>query len=68
MQQQTTSTGISFAGLLTVLFIGLKLGQIIDWPWVWVLAPIWMSIVFGLIVFLVFLIIAMILVAKKKPR
>lgn len=33
--------GIGFAGLLAVLFIGLKLGRVIDWPWWWVLSPLW---------------------------
>jgi hypothetical protein len=32
---------ISFMGLLTLLFIGLKLTNYIDWSWLWVLAPIW---------------------------
>jgi hypothetical protein len=44
---------ITFPGLLTVLFIGLKLANIIDWPWVWVLSLIWIPpallLVFGLI-------------------
>ena len=31
--------GISFLGALTVLFVGLKLAHIIDWPWFWVLSP-----------------------------
>jgi hypothetical protein len=35
--------GISFAGLLTILFIGLKLTNYIDWSWWWVLSPIWIS-------------------------
>jgi ABC-type transport system involved in multi-copper enzyme maturation permease subunit len=26
--------------LLTVLFIGLKLGSVITWPWLYVLAPL----------------------------
>lgn len=38
---KVTSSGISFFGLLAVLFIGLKLGGVIAWPWLWVLAPIW---------------------------
>ena len=37
-----TTGGITFFGALTVLFIGLKLSGIIHWPWMWVLAPIWM--------------------------
>lgn len=32
---------IGFLGLLGLLFIGLKLGGAIDWPWWWVLAPLW---------------------------
>ena len=31
---------INFSGALTILFIGLKLGHVIDWPWIWVLSPL----------------------------
>ena len=43
MANRTTvrSSGVSFLGLLAVLFIGLKLGAVIDWSWWWVLAPLW---------------------------
>jgi hypothetical protein len=41
-----SSGGIGFAGLLTILFIALKLLGHIGWSWWWVLSPIW--IVFGL--------------------
>jgi len=34
------STGISFTGALQILFIGLKLGKVIDWTWLIVLSPI----------------------------
>lgn len=37
--------GGGFLGLLTILFIGLKLGNVIDWDWVWVLSPIWISFI-----------------------
>ena len=36
--------GITFLGALTILFIGLKLTDYIDWSWFWVLAPTWMPI------------------------
>ena len=36
--------GIGFAGLLTIVFIVLKLLGKIDWSWWWVLSPIWISI------------------------
>lgn len=35
---------IGFPGLLTLVFIVLKLTDYIDWSWVWVLSPIWISI------------------------
>jgi hypothetical protein len=39
-----SSGGVGFAGLLTLLFIGLKLGHIIDWSWLWVLSPLWIGV------------------------
>jgi len=35
--------GLGFAGLLTILFIGLKLTGFIAWSWLWVLSPLWIS-------------------------
>ena len=35
------SSGGIFWTLLAVAFIVLKVTHLIDWPWVWVLAPIW---------------------------
>ena len=34
---------IGFVGLLALLFIGLKLGGVIAWSWLWVLSPLWIS-------------------------
>ena len=48
---------IGFFGLLTIVFVTLKLIGVIDWSWVWVLSPLWggfmlfFMMVFGLIVF-----------------
>lgn len=60
MSNNTESGGITFVGLLQVLFIGLKLAHVIDWPWVWVLSPIWMSMALLLLVFAVLLVIALV--------
>jgi hypothetical protein len=40
----TSSSGIGFTGLLTIVFIILKLCGVITWSWLWVLSPIWISI------------------------
>lgn len=49
--ETTTSSGIGFLGLLTILFIALKLMHYIDWSWWWVLAPLWVpfAVFFGLL-------------------
>lgn len=44
------SGGIGFTGLLTLLFIALKLLGVIDWSWWWVLSPMWISFLIALIV------------------
>lgn len=56
----SSSSGIGFPGLLTVLFIGLKLTGHITWPWVWVLSPLWISLLIGLTVLALVFIIAFI--------
>ena len=59
MANENTSGRIGFVGLLTVLFVALKLMGYITWSWVWVLAPIWISAItsvallaFALLVFI----------------
>ena len=39
----SNSGGIGFSGLLTILFVGLKLTNYISWSWWWVLSPIWIT-------------------------
>lgn len=55
----SSSSGIGFLGVLTIVFIVLKLLHKIDWSWWWVLAPIWISWAVGTLV-----IIAIILIKK----
>ncbi len=45
----SSSSGIGLSGMLTVLFVGLKLTNYIDWSWWWVLSPLWIPIVVILI-------------------
>lgn len=35
-----------FLGALTLLFIALKLCSVINWSWLWVLAPLWIPFAF----------------------
>lgn len=43
-KQTSSSGGIGFAGLLTIVFITLKLTGVIAWSWWWVLSPMLISI------------------------
>lgn len=51
------SGGISFTGLLTIVFITLKLMNIITWSWVWVLSPIWISLILLIVLLIIFVIL-----------
>ena len=65
---QVGSHGISFAGLLFIVFLILKLGvgntAVQGWSWWWVTAPLWggIAILFGIsiVVFVIVLIVAII--------
>ena len=37
----SVQVGPNFLGLLTIVFITLKLTGYINWSWWWVLAPLW---------------------------
>ena len=55
------SGGIGFCGVLTIVFIVLKLTGVIDWSWVWVLVPIWIGAIIAVV-----LLIVLVIIAKKK--
>ena len=53
----SSSSGITFSGLLQITFIVLKLCKVITWSWWWVMAPTWMGIsIMLLIIGVIFLI------------
>lgn len=58
----TTSSGIGFSGMLTVAFVVLKLTEVINWSWWWVLSPIWISFLLAIFIILIVLIV---LIAKN---
>ena len=43
---------IGFCGLLTIVFIVLKLTNYINWSWWWVMSPLWIPIAILLAVIL----------------
>ncbi len=62
MSDNSKSGGMSLMSGMFLLFLGLKLGNVIDWSWWWVTAPLWG----GAALFLLVIIIVSILVLIKK--
>ncbi len=67
-ETEVRQKGVGFFGLLALIFITLKLCNVITWPWVWVLAPIWVPFDLAFIVLAVMLFIALIDDEKAKKK
>ena len=61
-QEKNSSQGIGFVGVLTIVFIVLKLTEFIAWSWWWVLSPVLIST--GLVV--VVLLVALPIIIFRK--
>ena len=48
----SSSSGVGFVGLLTILFIGLKLTSVINWSWWLVLLPAYGGIILAIVLIL----------------
>lgn len=66
---EKTNNSLSFVELglwmLFLLFLGLKLGNVIDWAWIWVFAPLWIPAGIFLLIILGAVIYAM---TKKDDK
>ena len=61
----TGSVVVGLIGLLAILFIALKLLDIIRWSWLWVLSPIWICASFLMHIFTT-MVIVMYLKEREK--
>lgn len=52
-----TSGGVGCGTVLLLIFVTLKLTNLIDWSWWWVLSPLWIGIAIGLVFLLIFFMI-----------
>jgi len=62
----SNSGGIGFVGLLTIVFITLKLLDVIQWSWWWVLSPLWISALVVVAFILIVLVAYIFKEASKK--
>lgn len=65
-KSSATSGGLGFAGLLTIAFIVLKLCHVINWKWIWVVSPIWISAGVAILILLLYTTVIIILLSRKK--
>lgn len=56
LKKMNTLSEIVFVGLLTLIFIGLKLTYI-SWSWWWVLSPLWILIICWIVLLMIIMII-----------
>ncbi len=52
--------GLGLGSVLTIVFVVLKLVGVINWSWLWVLSPLWISFALALILFAVGLVITLV--------
>jgi membrane protein YdbS with pleckstrin-like domain len=50
----SSSSGLGFFSVLTIVFVVLKLVGVINWSWWWVLSPTWIGIALWLIVLVIY--------------
>jgi len=62
----SSSSGIGFVGLLTIVFVTLKLLEKIDWSWWWVLSPMWIGALIVLVILAVIGIVMLIILLIEK--
>lgn len=67
-RNNTTAGGIGFCGLLAVAFIVLKLTGVINWSWLWVLAPIWIPTAITLAIIVIVLVVILVRELTKGGR
>lgn len=52
-KKYNVSVKFNLSGLLLIAFIILKLCGVIQWSWLWVLAPLWIPLAIWLVVVIV---------------
>lgn len=67
-QSSAPSGGITFVGALGLLFIGLRLGHVMHWPWLWVTVALWGGLALFIVGAIVVVLIALVEAGVKRGR
>lgn len=60
--------GFIITSLLTLLFIILKLCNIISWSWIWIVSPLWIVLGINILIILVFFFYTVIKVLRQNIK
>ena len=55
--RNSSSGGLGLCGVLTIIFIVLKLVGVIIWSWLWVLCPLWIDLLLTIAILIIVAII-----------
>lgn len=64
----SASSGIGTVGLLGVIFVTLKLCNVIDWNWWWVTLPFWgiIALIIGIVLFVLIIKFFVIMLRRRR--
>lgn len=64
---KNTTSGLGIGSVLLIIFVVLKLCNLIKWSWVWVLSPLWISLLIAFVIYIIYF-IAVIYAAIKHSK
>lgn len=53
MKDNTKQRSLNIGSVIQIVFIILKLTNLIHWSWLWVLSPLWISAIITLVLYIV---------------
>lgn len=62
------SISIGFSGILFIVFLILKLTNVIAWSWWWVTAPLWITIALNILIIISITLFQFIIHRKKRNK
>lgn len=62
------SISIGFSGILFIVFLILKLTNVITWSWWWVTAPLWITIALNILIIISIVLFQFIIHRQKRNK
>lgn len=62
------SISIGFSGILFIVFLILKLTNVIAWSWWWVTAPLWITIALNILIIISIVLFKFIIHRRKRNK